>query len=208
VSADRGDAAAEPARRQNTNDGSAIATIPNGLSLLRTLLIPVFVALLLHHGTELGGLILVGFVMSTDWVDGYIARRTNTVSDLGKLLDPVSDRLAIAALIVTLVVRHAFPLWGALLILVRDAGVFLVGVLLLGSKGRALDVRYIGKVGTFVLMFCVPAIAWGTFGLPLGDAVRAIGWIFFPVGIAEYYWATILYLGDIRRMLRAQPAAA
>jgi cardiolipin synthase len=182
---------------------SAILTIPNILSFLRILFIPVFMALLLHHGTELAGLVVVGAVMSTDWVDGYIARRTNTVSELGKLLDPVSDRLAIALALVALLIRHAIPLWAALLILVRDAGVFLVGVALLGSRGRRLDVRYIGKVGTFVLMCTVPMIAWGHFGLPFAPTFTAIGWVFFPVGIAEYYWATVLYMGDIRRLLRA-----
>lgn len=178
-----------------------VLTIPNLISLLRLLLIPVFVTLLLHHDTELVGLLLVGGVMATDWVDGYIARRTHSVSEVGKLLDPVSDRLAIAAMLITLVARHAFPLWAALLILVRDALVFLVGVFLLGSRGRRIDVRYIGKVGTFVLMCTVPMIAWGNFGLPLASTMTAVGWVFFPVGIIEYYAATVLYVGDIRRLL-------
>jgi cardiolipin synthase len=160
-------------------------------------------ALLLHHGSELAGLVLVGAVMSTDWVDGYIARRTNSVSELGKLLDPVSDRLAIALALVALLIRHAIPLWAALLILVRDAGVFVVGTALLGTRARRLDVRYIGKVGTFVLMCTVPMIAWGHFDLPFAASFTAIGWAFFPIGIAEYYWATVLYIGDIRRMLRS-----
>jgi cardiolipin synthase len=203
VNPEQGPGPATAAPRDETEpDGSAILTIPNLLSLLRILAIPVFVALLLHHGTELVGLIVVGVVMATDWVDGYIARRTNSVSELGKLLDPVSDRLAMAAAIVALVVRDALPLWAALLILVRDAGVFLVGVLLLGSKGRRLDVRYIGKVGTFVLMCAVPMIAWGHFDLPLASTMTVIGWTFFPVGILEYYAATVLYIGDIRAMLR------
>jgi cardiolipin synthase (CMP-forming) len=201
--ADRRTDAPGPEDDQSVPGSSAILTIPNLLSVLRIVLIPVFVALLVHHGTELAGLVLVGVVMATDWVDGYIARRTNTVSELGKLLDPTSDRLAIAAAIVALVVRHAFPLWAALLILVRDAGVFLVGALLLGSKARRLDVRFIGKVGTFVLMCSVPMIAWGNFDLPLGPTFTAIGWIFFPIGIAEYYVATALYVGDIRALYRA-----
>ena len=65
-----------------------------------------------------------------------------------------------------------------------------------------IDVRYIGKVGTFVLMTTVPLIAWGHFGLPLGPTATAIGWIFFPIGIIEYYAATAMYVGDIREMLR------
>ena len=188
---------------EEPGDTSAILTVPNLLSFLRILLIPVFVVLLLHHGTELAGLVLVGGVMATDWVDRYIARGTHSVSALGKLLDPVSDRLSIAAAIIALVVRHAFPLWAALLILVRDAGVFLVGVLLLGSRGRRLDVRFIGKVGTLVLMTTIPMIAWGNLDLPFASAMTAMGWVFFPVGILEYYAATALYMGDIRAMLRA-----
>jgi len=181
---------------------SAILTIPNLLSFLRILLIPVFFILIVHEGTELAGLVLVGVVMSTDWVDGYIARRTNSVSELGKILDPVSDRLAIAAVLVALLIRGALPLWAALLILVRDVGVLVVGLALLGSGGRRIDVRYIGKVATFTLMATVPLIAWGYFDLPLAPTASAIGWIFFPVGIVEYYWAAYLYVGDIRRMPR------
>jgi cardiolipin synthase len=185
------------------SSSSAILTLPNALSFLRILLIPVFVALLLNDGTELAGLLLVGVVMSTDWVDGYVARRTNSVSELGKILDPVSDRLAIAAVLIALLIRGAIPLWAALLILVRDAAVFLVGIVLLGTRGRRIDVRYVGKVGTFTLMATVPLIAWGYFDLPLAETATAIGWIFFPVGIAEYYAATVLYFGDMREMLRA-----
>jgi cardiolipin synthase (CMP-forming) len=182
---------------------SAILTIPNLLSFLRILLIPLFFVLIVHEGTELAGLVLVGVVMSTDWIDGYVARRTNSVSELGKLLDPVSDRLAIAAVLIALLIRGALPLWAALLILVRDVAVIVVGLVLLGTRGRRIDVRFVGKVGTFTLMATVPLIAWGYFDLPLAETATAIGWIFFPVGIAEYYAATVLYFGDMRQMLRA-----
>jgi cardiolipin synthase len=161
--------------------------------------------LLLHHGTELAGLVVLGAVTATDWVDGYVARRTGQVSELGKLLDPVADRLAMAAALIALIVRDAFPLWAALLILVRDALVLLTGLALLGVKGRRIDVRFMGKVGTFVLMFTVPMIAWGNFDLPLANAFTAIGWIFFAVGIVEYYVATAYYVGDMREALRSAP---
>ena len=182
---------------------SAILTIPNLLSFLRILMIPVFFVLIVHEGTELAGLVLVVVVMATDWVDGYVARRTNSVSELGKLLDPVSDRLAIAALLIALLIRGAIPLWAALLIIVRDVAVLVVGLALLGTQGRRIDVRWVGKVGTFTLMATVPLIAWGSFDLPFAETATAIGWIFFPVGIAEYYAATWMYIGDMRAMLRA-----
>jgi cardiolipin synthase (CMP-forming) len=184
-----------------------VVTVPNLLSFARILLIPAFVLLLLHHGTEAAGLLLLGFVVATDWVDGTIARRTGQVSELGKWLDPIADRIAIGAALITLVVRGAFPLWAALLILVRDALILLAGIVLL-ARGKRIDVRYIGKVATFSLMFGVPAVAWGNFGLPLGAAARALGWISFAVGIAEYYVAAFLYVSDFRVALASSKSDA
>jgi cardiolipin synthase len=184
-----------------------IATIPNHLSLIRILLIPVFVLLLVHRGKgwEEAGLLLLGGVVATDWVDGYIARHTGQVSNVGKLLDPVADRLAIAAALITLVARHAFPLWAALLVLVRDGLILIAGVVVLARRGVRLDVRWIGKTATFGLMFAFPLIAWGNFGLYLHAAARAFGWLIFVPSIALYYAAAIVYTFDLRRAL-AGPA--
>jgi cardiolipin synthase len=181
-----------------------IATVPNLLSALRILMIPVFVALILHHGTEGWGLILLGVTVSTDWVDGYIARRTHQVSNLGKLLDPLADRLAIAAGLITVVVRGAFPLWAALLILVRD-GIVLVAtaVLALGPKVR-IDVRWVGKFATFGLMCGIPLISWGNFDLPLHAIALPAGWFAFWVGLPLYYAATVMYAVDLRRAFAAR----
>jgi cardiolipin synthase (CMP-forming) len=184
-----------------------VLTVPNLISFARILLIPVFVLLLLNDGTERAGLLLLGFVVSTDWVDGQIARRTGQVSELGKILDPVADRLAIAAALVTLVVIGAFPLWAALLILVRDAAILIAGIALL-RRGIRIDVRVIGKVATFSLMFAVPAIAWGNLGLGLDATALALGWIAFVVGIVEYYVAAGMYVGDIRAALAAKRGTA
>jgi cardiolipin synthase len=109
-------------------------------------MIPVFVSLLLHHSkrSEEAGLLILGLVVSTDWVDGWIARRTGQVSDLGKLLDPVADRLALAAALITLVVRHAFPLWAALLVIARDGLILIAGAALLLRMKVRIDVRWIG----------------------------------------------------------------
>src|SRR2546425_9450114 len=90
-----------------------IATVPNLLSLIRILFIPVFVLLILHHGTEQSGLLLLGGVVATDWIDGYIARRTGQVSNLGKVLDPVAARLAITPALLTTAAHHPFPLRAA-----------------------------------------------------------------------------------------------
>src|SRR6266508_1366050 len=116
-----------------------IATVPNLLSLFRILLIPVFVALILHRGTEAAGLVLLGAVVATDWVDGYIARHTGQVSSVGKVLDPVADRLALTAALVAMVVRDAFPLWAAVLVIARDGLILLAGVALLFRYRIRLD---------------------------------------------------------------------
>jgi cardiolipin synthase (CMP-forming) len=182
---------------------SAVITVPNLLSFLRILLIPVFVALIIHRPTSTAGLILFAIVVATDWVDGSVARRTGQVSELGKVLDPTADRLAIAAGLIALVVRDVFPLWAALLILVRDAAILVAGAAVLASRRIRLEVRFIGKVATFTLMMAIPWIAWGNLGLPFAEAALVAGWTTFVVGIVEYYVAAGAYAGDIRRALAA-----
>lgn len=183
---------------------SAILTIPNLISSVRILLIPVFVWLMLNDGTEPAGIVLFGVVVATDWVDGTIARRTGRVSELGKVLDPVADRLAIGAGLIALVIAGAFPLWAALLILVRDVAILVVGAYLLAGRGIRIDVRFLGKVATFGLMTAVPWIAWGHYDVPFAAATLALGWILFAMAIVEYYVAAALYVGDIRRALEGK----
>ena len=178
-----------------------VATLPNLLSAIRIGAIPVFVVLILHHGTEEAGLLLFGAMLATDWVDGYLARRIGQVSNVGKILDPVADRLAIAAGLIVLVVRSAFPLWAALAILVRDAVVLVAGAIVAGRWGVRIDVRWVGKVGTFGLMCAVPGISWAHFGLPLAQAFRVLGWIGFWGGIVLYYLAVALYAADVKRAI-------
>jgi cardiolipin synthase len=142
-------------------------------------------------------------VLATDWVDGAIARSTGQVSELGKVLDPVSDRLAIAAGLIALVIRGAFPLWAALLVLVRDVAVLVVGVVVLWRRRVRIDVRVLGKVATFQLMAGIAAVAWGTLGYAFAPAFLACGWVSYAVGIVESYVAAGLYLGDLREALAA-----
>ncbi len=157
----------------------------------------------MHHGTEEVGLLLLGFTLATDWVDGAIARRTGQVTNLGKILDPVADRLAIAAGLVALIVRGAFPLWAAVAILARDA-VVLVGGAVVAVRWRIrIDVRWIGKAGTFGLMCAVPGISWSRLGLPAHAVFAVLGWIGFWGGIVLYYLAAGLYAADVRSAVRS-----
>lgn len=185
-----------------------ILTIPNVISFLRIALIPVFFALIVDPDTRFAGLVLFVAVVATDWVDGAIARSTGQVSELGKVLDPVADRLAIAAGLIALVVVEAFPLWAALLILVRDVAILVAGIVLLVKRRARIEVRYIGKVATFALMTSIGCIAWGNLGYVLAEAALVCGWAFFAAGIVEYYVATVLYVGDLRRAWRIPPERA
>lgn len=180
---------------------SAIVTIPNAISAVRILLIPLFVWLILRDGTEAAGILLFAAVAATDWVDGTIARRTGRVSELGKILDPVADRLAIGAGLVALVVAGLFPPWAALLILVRDVAVLAGGAVALTRRRIRIDVRFIGKVATFGLMVAVPLISWGRLALPFAPTATALGWIVFAVSVVESYVAAAMYAGDLRRAL-------
>jgi cardiolipin synthase (CMP-forming) len=182
-----------------------VLTTPNVITALRIVLIPVFVALIVEPDRSKAGLVLFGFVVATDWVDGWIARRTAQVSDVGKLLDPIADRLSIAAGLVALMVRGAFPTWAGMLILARDAVVLVVGAFVLFGRGIRLDVRWIGKLATSSLMVGIVAVAWSRLELPLGAAALVCGWVAFAVGIVEYYVAAAAYMGDVRRALRPSP---
>lgn len=178
-----------------------LLTVPNVLSAARIALIPVFVILLLDGDTRVAGFVLLLVVVSTDWVDGAVARRTGQVTELGKVLDPVADRLALAAALITFLAVDAIPLWAALLVLVRDALILVAGAVL-GARGIRIAVRPMGKYATFTLWWGIGFIAWSNLSFVLDDVAAVIGWVWFVVGVVEYYAATVAYIGDVRHALR------
>jgi cardiolipin synthase len=181
---------------------SAVITVPNILSFARIASIPIFCWLAANEGTRLWGILLFALVVSTDWVDGYVARRTGQVTELGRILDPVADRLAIGAGLLTFAISGIFPFWAALLILVRDVAILLGGAALLwGRREIRVEVRGIGKLATFSLMAAIAWIAWGNAGGALGDVLLVGGWLAYAVGIVEYYLAAGLYATDVRDAL-------
>jgi cardiolipin synthase len=185
---------------------SAILTAPNVISFARIALIPAFVELLLKERTRGAGLALFAIVAASDWLDGYVARRTGQISALGKLLDPTADRLAIAAGLIALTIAGAIPLWAVLLVVGRDAMVLAVGAFVLVARGERIEVRRIGKIATFTLMVAVVLIASGSFDLPLAALASVLGWIGYAAGLAESYAATALYARDVRDAWRRSGA--
>jgi cardiolipin synthase len=179
----------------------AALTLPNVLSFARILAIPLFCWLTARAETRLAGIALFAVVAASDWLDGYLARRTGQVSELGKILDPVADRLAIAAALITFAIVGIVPFWAALLILLRDAAVLIGGVGILWGRRLRVDVRAIGKLATFSLMCAITWIAWGNAGGPFGDVLLVGGWLAYAAGIVEYYVAAGLYALDVREAL-------
>ena len=139
-----------------------IFTVPNFISVLRLLCIPLFVWILLGAENRSAAAILLAVLGATDWVDGWIARRFNQTSELGKILDPTADRLLLIVSIPSLIIDGSIPLWFALLALVREllVGGATVSLALIGA--RRIDVLWWGKTGTFAMLFAVPSFLAGS----------------------------------------------
>jgi cardiolipin synthase len=192
----------ESAERELPPDSSGrILTVPNALSLLRLLLVPVFAWLIVR---ERDGWALLVLMVSggTDFLDGYLARRWNQQSRLGQLLDPLADRLYILAALLGLAYREIVPWWLVVLIVARDA-VLALTVPVLASHGYGpLPVHKLGKAATFNLLYAFPLLLLGELGGRLGAVAQPAGWAFALWGSGLYYWAGVLYLQQVRRLIR------
>ena len=181
---------------------SAILTAPNAITFTRLLLMPVC-AWLLANGRWGVGLWLTAVVGSTDWVDGWLARRTGSVSQLGQLMDPFADRLLIASVTIALLVRGVLPLVAVLLLVGRDL-LLLAGFPLLASRGvRPPEVVWVGKAATLVLLFALPILALGETGVAVAGAARALGLALLTFGVVLYYVAGVIYVRMALQGLRA-----
>jgi len=181
---------------------SRIATIPNALSLLRLLGVPLFLWLLLGPHADLlaiGVLIASGL---TDWADGAVARALNQQSRLGALLDPAVDRLYILATLLGLELRHVIGWWLVAILLGRDVALTFVLFLLRRAKLPPLPVHYLGKAATFSLLYAFPLLLVGARSDMLGAVARPIAWAFTIWGTVLYLWSAVLYIEQARQLLR------
>ena len=184
-----------------TTSTSRVLTIPNVLSGLRLATVPVFIWLFLS-GREDAAVILYGVGATTDFFDGYIARHTGSVSELGKLLDPLADRVFIVALAVALVARGTMPWVLAVVIIARDALVLAVFPLLERRGVERLAVNFTGKSATAALLFGLTWLAVAETSLEL-SAARPIGLAFTILGAVLYWIATGMYAIEATRRFRA-----
>jgi cardiolipin synthase len=182
-------------------------TIPNILSALRLLGVPIFFWLII--GPQQDGLALVILIVSafTDWLDGYLARKLNQFSRLGELLDPLADRLYVVAALVALYIRDLLPLWVVVALLLRDVLMSLLLIYLKRIGITGVPVHFVGKAATMNLLYALPLVLLGTFNGLLGQIAHVVGWAFLIWGITMYWYAGALYFQQVLQMKRNQHAS-
>lgn len=183
-----------------------VLTIPNVLSAIRLVLMPVFLYLLLvthAYGWAVAILMFSGF---SDWADGKIARLVaNQSSRLGELLDPLVDRIYMLAVPVGLGLAGVVPWWVVGTLVGRDA-VLAATLPIVRARGvTALSVTYIGKAATFALMSGFPLVLLGQWDVLWSRVVGAIGWGFLIWGMGMYLWSAVLYLLQVGLVVRRLP---
>lgn len=184
---------------------NAILTIPNVISALRLILIPVF-AVLVASGHDVWALIVVAVSSISDWADGYIARRFNQVSELGKSLDPIADRCFILVTLIALVVRDVVPLWLLVLVLARDLVMLILVSLIARSGHKPMAVTYVGKAATLFLLVAFPLFILSVITrIPdgLSSVAAGVAWVCAVIGVVLYWASAIQYLTRGSRILRS-----
>lgn len=177
-----------------------IVTIPNALSTVRLLLVPVFLALVLT-GNDLAALVVIVISSATDYLDGIIARRFGQITKLGQLLDPAADRLFIFAAVIALAVREVVPWWIVIVIVGRDVLLAALGVVLAQHDYGPLPVHHLGKLATFALFYALPILVLGQAFPQVAAVSDPIGWAFILWGGFLYWWAGALYLRQTLALL-------
>jgi cardiolipin synthase len=186
-------------------DTDRVWTLPNVLSLLRLAGIPLMVWLIL--GPQADGLAVLVLALGgfTDWLDGHLARAWHQTSRLGQMLDPIADRLYILAVLISLGLRTIIPWWLVAILIAREV---MIGLLVPALKTRgysSLPVHFLGKAGTFSLLYAFPLVLLGAGAGELALVARVVGWAFVLWGAALYWWAGFLYLAQTVGLLRSMP---
>jgi len=189
--------------------GQQIRTVPNLVSLLRLAGVPLFLWLFLGLHADGWAVVVLAIGGTSDWVDGYLARRLGQVSRLGELLDPAADRLYILATLIALTVREVVPVALTAAILAREA-LLLACLPILRRYGYGpLPVHYLGKTATFVLLVAFPMLLLAFASPAAATWAHPVGWALAWWGLALYWIAGALYVAQVAAVVRAgRPAAS
>jgi cardiolipin synthase len=182
-----------PTARKSSFLKGEVVNIPNLLSFLRIALVPVFLWLLLNE-MFLWAIFVLMVAGITDFLDGFLARKLNQMTKLGKVLDPVADRLYIFATLLALSVTGNIPWWLAALVIARDV-LMLISLPALASLGYAtLPVHFLGKASTFALLYSFPLLLMGKIFIEAQFILLPLAWAFALWGVVLYWWSGFVYL--------------
>jgi len=179
-------------------------TIPNAISVVRLACVPLFLWLLMAEDRLVAAGVLLAVLGATDWIDGWIARRFDQGSEVGKVLDPVADRVLLIAAAVALLFEGIVPLWVGVLVLAREAVISGATLALAAAGARRIDVQWVGKAGTLALMFALPGfVILDALDPGAGRTVLAVvTWTFTIGGLVLSYYAAARYVPLARTALR------
>ncbi|MBD8703929.1 CDP-alcohol phosphatidyltransferase family protein [Frigoribacterium sp. CFBP9039] len=186
-------------------------TVPNAITLVRLLLLPVFIVLIVdrHYWSSM---VVIAVVFLTDFVDGFVARKTNSISELGKWLDPVADRLTVIAVVAAFALGGLLPWPVFVLILLPDVLLSIVSLVAFG--GASFPVTWVGKVRTaFIftgLLLLLVGVALvdqgrvdGAAGLEsVGQTVETVASVLLVIGLIGHYVAAVIYGVALGRRMR------
>jgi cardiolipin synthase len=182
-------------------------TVPNALSVLRLLGVPLFLWLLLGPRADGWAIAVLALSGVTDWADGKLARLLDQSSRLGALLDPAADRLYVVATLIALALRSVVPLWLVAVLVGRELVLGLALLVLRRHGYPPLQVHYLGKAATFLLLYAFPFLLLADTSNVVGDVVRPVAWAFTIWGTALYVLAGLFYVIQAVGLVRADRAA-
>lgn len=187
-------------------DTTRVLTLPNVLSFVRLLGVPLFLWLLLVRGADVWAVVVLAVGGATDWLDGYLARAWHQRSRLGQVLDPLADRLYILATLIGFALRDIVPWWLLLVLAARDVLMATVLYPPLRRRGyTSLPVHFLGKAATFLLLYAFPLVLLGNGPDPWQVVARTVGWACVIWGTIFYWWSGFLYLRQGVDVIRRLP---
>ena len=184
-----------------------IWTLPNALSVLRLLGVPLFLWLLLGPHADGWAVVVLMVAGATDWADGKLARALGQSSRLGALLDPAADRLYIVATLVAFVLRDVVPLWVVVVLVGREVVLGVMLLVLRHYRYEPLQVHYLGKAATFILLYAFPLLLLADGNGPVATVAAPVAWALTVWGSALYVLAGALYVLQVAGLVRADRAA-
>jgi cardiolipin synthase len=183
-----------------------VLTIPNAISFLRLVLVP-FSAYLIAVEHDVLALVVVIICAVSDFLDGFLARKLNQITKLGKIIDPIADRMLIFLTLIMLVYRDFVPVWVLLLVFLREVMLFFQYAQLIMNGYEPIPVKMVGKVGAAALMVSIPAMLLFSSpevvnaSTPWLKGVNYAVWVLLLVSLIVYWVAGVLYCNEAAKIL-------